>query len=74
MFSRLIALSPAHRRWCMYAMILLAPGSLFVLPVFWLVRMLGQASRHGSVRSAGTPVICVGAQVSPARSAATVAD
>jgi hypothetical protein len=42
MFRRLIASSPREvRTWCAYALILLAPGSFFVLPLLWLVRLWG---------------------------------
>jgi hypothetical protein len=49
MFRRLIASSPRELgKYCAYALILLAPGSFVVLPVFWLVRLFGvQASRQG---------------------------
>jgi hypothetical protein len=47
MFRRLIAFSPRSlSKWCAYTLILLAPGSFIVLPVLWLVKVLGiQASR-----------------------------
>ena len=47
MFRRLIASSPRSlSKWCAYTLILLAPGSFIVLPVMWLVKIVGlQASR-----------------------------
>lgn len=41
MYSRLTAASPDLRKWGLYALILLVPGSLVVLPVLWLVRAVG---------------------------------
>jgi hypothetical protein len=38
--SRLLALSASRelRKWCLYALVLLAPGSFVILPVVWCVR------------------------------------
>lgn len=42
MFRPLMALSLREvTKWCAYALVLLAPGSFVVLPVLWLVRLLG---------------------------------
>jgi len=51
--SRLLALSASYelRKWCVYALVLLAPGSLVILPVVWCVRRLlyaDHAIRGGS--------------------------
>jgi len=47
MYRRLIAPSPREFwKYCGYALFLLAPGSLVVLPLLWLLRLFGiQASR-----------------------------
>lgn len=40
MFRRLTAFPPpALKKWCVYALILLAPGALIVLPLIWLVKL-----------------------------------
>jgi hypothetical protein len=39
MFRTVTAPSPRElTKWCVYALVLLAPGSFVVLPVLWLVR------------------------------------
>jgi hypothetical protein len=48
MFRPLASQSPLElRKWCAYALLLLAPGSFVVLPALWLVRHLAFRSRHG---------------------------
>lgn len=37
--------APPHVKWCVYALVLLIPGSFLILPLFWLVRRLGFPSR-----------------------------
>ena len=34
-------------KWCAYALLLLAPGSFFVLPLLWLVRRMPLRPRAG---------------------------
>jgi hypothetical protein len=51
--SRLLALSASveFRKVCVYALVLLTPGSLVILPVVWCMRRLlyaGKAIRGGS--------------------------
>jgi hypothetical protein len=51
--SRLLALSASceFRKWCLYGLVLLAPGSLVILPVVWCMRRLlyaGKAIRGSS--------------------------
>ena len=42
MLRRFEGRSPQElKKWCAYALVLLAPGSFVILPVFWLVRFLG---------------------------------
>ena len=56
MYSRLTAPPPELRKWCAYALILLVPGSFVVLPVVWLVRLLGvQALRRANRTAAQCP-------------------
>ena len=41
MLRRVLGWSPQElKKGCVYALVLLAPGSFVILPVFWLVRML----------------------------------
>jgi hypothetical protein len=44
MNTRLTASPPELRKWCMYAVILLLPGSFVVLPALWLVKFIGARS------------------------------
>ena len=67
MLSRSIVISPKLRQWGAYALILLAPGSLVVLPVLWLVRLaIVAARRESSWRQAAYdltrrgPLACLG--------------
>jgi hypothetical protein len=55
MFRQLLAFSPRDLgKCCAYALILLAPGSFVVLPVLWLVRLVGVlALRQGTELSGG---------------------
>ena len=48
MLSRSIAIPPKLRQWGAYALILLAPGSLVVLPTLWLLRLVVMAVRRES--------------------------
>jgi hypothetical protein len=48
MLSRSIAIPPKLRQWGAYAVILLAPGSLVVLPALWLLRQVMVAVRQES--------------------------
>ena len=55
MYRYLPALSPDLRKWCAYALLVLAPGSFVVLPVLWLVRLMGVHAlrRLGKLQEAG---------------------
>src|SRR5271170_4146369 len=48
MLSRSIAIPPKLSQWGAYALILLAPGSLVVLPALWLLRQVIVAVRRES--------------------------
>lgn len=41
MFSRQTASPREFRKWCAYALLLLMPGSMLVLPLLWLFRRNG---------------------------------
>src|SRR5687768_6651353 len=46
-------------KWCAYALLLLTPGSFFVLPVLWLIRRMPLRPRAGKgalQESTGLPV------------------
>ena len=53
MWNRLTAARPAGK-WCAYLVLLLMPGSFFVLPAWWCVRMVRQlvAARYAGPRPA----------------------
>ena len=53
MFSRLSA-APAAGKWCAYLLLLLVPGSFFVLPAVWLVRFV---RRPLPATGAGQPTV-----------------
>ena len=60
MLRRYIESSPHPLgKWCAYALLLLLPGSLIVLPVLWLVRLVRRhdgrraSSKRGVVLNAG---------------------
>ena len=42
---------PAVAKWCLIALVLLAPGALFVLPILWLARRY--RTRRGAPPAAG---------------------
>jgi len=52
MLRRFEELSPQElKKWCAYALVLLVPGSFVILPVFWLVRLVGaRTARQASIR------------------------
>jgi hypothetical protein len=43
MYSRLTASPPELRKWCVYALVLLVPGSFVVLPALWFARLMSSA-------------------------------
>ena len=58
--SRLLALSTSAelKKWCLYVLVLLAPGSFVILPVVWCVRHFreptkGVWSYEGCVENGG---------------------
>jgi hypothetical protein len=50
MYNRYIATAlPELGKWCAYALVLLAPGSFIIVPVWWLVRQRFSPKRAAGV-------------------------
>ena len=50
MFDRSIVIPSKLRHWGVFAVILLAPGSLFILPALWLLQLVTDTTRRESAR------------------------
>ena len=50
MFNHSIVIPPKLRHWGVYALILLAPGSLVILPAWWLLQLVTDTPRREAAR------------------------